>query len=129
MLRLADFHLSEKEDEITRLQPDVLRSKWRHTQIKNQNNMCAAIDSTWRQKQVTETQYLSNISAGEHIIFADIVNLSGSLLFEENSLFSVIPYSPWDTSEYVLSIYSDFFVMNRLTQEIALVVWIEIFTV
>ncbi len=51
MLRLADINLSG-EGEIPKLQPDVMRSKWRHVQIQKRKHLCASIDSTWRQKQV-----------------------------------------------------------------------------
>jgi hypothetical protein len=51
MLRLADIGLSV-EDDIAKLQPDVLRSRWRHVQIQQQKHLCTSIDSTWRQKQV-----------------------------------------------------------------------------
>jgi hypothetical protein len=40
--------------------------------------------------------HISNFSAGEHIIVADIIDMSGSILYEATSLFSVIPYSPLD---------------------------------
>jgi hypothetical protein len=53
MLRLADINHSEEEDGIAKLQPDALRSKWRHIQIQNQKYLYASIDSTWRKSQVS----------------------------------------------------------------------------
>ncbi len=38
-----------------KLEPEAVRSKWRNVQMQNQRNMYAAIDSTWRQKQVSAT--------------------------------------------------------------------------
>ena len=47
-------------DETVMLQPEVLRIKWRHTQIQNQKYMCNAIDSSWRQKQVSSGSKAQN---------------------------------------------------------------------
>ena len=44
------------EKKATKLQPDILREKWRDSQIKNQRHLCAAIDSSWRQKQILESK-------------------------------------------------------------------------
>ena len=62
---MADFH--QDEEEITMLQPDVLREKWRHDQIQRQKYMCSVIDSTWRKKQVvgsTEQSAFSELVLG-----------------------------------------------------------------
>jgi hypothetical protein len=39
---------------------------------------------------------LSNFSFGQHILFVEIVDITGNTLYNANSIFTVIPYSPWD---------------------------------
>ncbi len=62
MLRSAAEVRPEEEGDIPKLRPDVLRSKWRQVQILNQKYMSAAIDSTWRQKQVSGPNEQSTFS-------------------------------------------------------------------
>ena len=63
MLPSSNFQLPDEEDEeIARLQPEVLRSKWRHAQMKKQKHLSVAIDSTWRLKQVSGSGTQSTFS-------------------------------------------------------------------
>ena len=47
---------------MSRLSQDVLRDKWRQDQMQKQKYMCAAMDSTWRQKQIFRSTAQSTFS-------------------------------------------------------------------
>ena len=80
MLRLTEFQLSDKEEEgdIPKLQAEELRSKWRDLQIKNQKYQCAAIDSTWRQKQVKAASGSNTQSTFSELVVLGLGDYSSS---------------------------------------------------